>query len=979
MPNFRNIGRKWLKCLQEKGQVGGRTGEIVLSEQETRALGGELRLLTVNSPNFNNEMAAALAVVTVNLAYYYYEGAGGVAFLQYLIPDGYAINTDMVGPRIERLMLDCGLISVPDYGPYRYVRLFLRQAIVTKYYLPKLKSYLERFNNLIGLEKFETLPFEDYLNRLEWMLNQQQYNTGIFLDTLKSNDGFHLIKTVAYFLDQTRSNRMSREELNGIPGFRDGFWDDILPVIDQMAPALTHFYPMPFFGYDVETNRVGFFFDAIGVDNNAFKIRLNGNLRNIDKTFYPITDEHHLGSPVEVWIQGASYPVHTWTPEYSEELLFQALFSVNDGKIINSRKYSRGNLEQGAYYLLASGEMDNETASQLGIENLNLFETILDIESDDSYSVWSIDLKPGIDLTPLGKCAESDKTVGLEWIEPRKHRLPGANFGAEIFRGELPVVKIRRADQLKHRHRIIVEFSGEGRDEVKWDQLEHSGADAVLKLPSKPWKSGEVKLVPTGYSSIQPLCSTLRFFLAPADLKIRWPYELISFDDKPTVEIESKDDLQIKWTREPSSVRREGHIAKYEFPPDVEVLSGCSSRFPELKFLLHLNRAEAYPLDPPHLSNREILWYSHLDEDFSFMIRGHRDCQLALGLVTEDSEYHPVWESLEQQRRKAKISSRDLKDGVSVKDFATGRFCVKYKGEWKQTNCLLLNENGIKKALLKHSAAVFNPLPAELRMIFDAAHGAIEWEDQEFQFEEEWNVPDSLKNIFRFIELGKKVFDASTAVDMKHYEKHATCYFEWIKWYFSFKNINEINPTEAKNSKPSDLALPPIDRWREKIKNLEKIIDQLSDLPALFESWRVDIDDPFSGVLHSEIGKMPLGKELTLAAHFYRKARFQDTVNCIRQQIPQVNQSKPIRIIAFILENLSKIRLGRQAPKLSMELDSADPWDALIIQTKYFLNYLQNPDANTLKGKNFHFFESFLLVIGEDYYYDMLISSPTKS
>lgn len=970
MSNLRTLGRKWLKSLQEIGRQGGRTGEIVLSEQETKELADKLRPRTVNSPNFDNEMAAALTVVTVNLAYYYYEGAGGVAFLQHLIPDGHAINTDKVGPRIEKLMLDCGLISKCGYKSWRYVGLFLRQAIVTKYYLPKLKYYLERFNNLIGIEKFETLSFEVYLHQLEGMLDQQQYKTGIFLDTLKSPDGFYLIKTVAYFLDKTRSNRMNREELKATPGFRDGFWDVVLPVIDQAAPHFAHFYPMPFFGYSDETNRVGFFFDAIGVDNRAFKIRLNGSSRTIDKTFYPITEENHLGSPIEVWIQGANYPIHTWTPEYSEELLFQALFSINDGKIISSRKYSRRHLEHGAYRLLTSGDMDDETASQLGIDNLNPFE-ILDIESDNSYSVWTIDLKPGIDLAPLGKCAESDKAAGLEWIESGKHRLPGANFGSAIFRGKLPAVKIRRADQLKHRHRIIVEFSDGNRKEVEWDQLEHLGVDAVLKLSSKPWKSGVVKLVPTGYSSIQPLCSSLRFLLAPADLKIRWPYELLSFNDKPTVEIESEDDLGIEWAKKPFNEHREGHVASYEFSPDAEMLSGHSVRFSELKLLLHLNHAEAYPLDPPHLSTREILWSSDLDEDFSFMIRGHRDGRLTLGLMTDDAVY-PVWESLNEQTRKSKISSRDLKDGLSIKDFAVGRFCVKYKDEWKQTKCLFLNENGIKEALLKHDAGFLDPFPDELKGIFVAASEAIKHQDQKFKFEDEWKIPDSLKKFLKFIELGKKVFDASTAVDMEHYGKHATCYFEWIKWYFRFKDTNEINFTEILNSQPIGLALPPIDRWRKKIESLIQHFKQISDLPALFESWRVDIDDPFSGVLHSKIGKMQLGKQLSLAAYSYRKSDFRQTIAKV-YQIKQQHPSMPIRTMACILEKLSMSHLGMiVSHPLPESLHNADPWKSLLLQAKYFFNYLHKPGNNTLEGANFQIFKSFLFAIGEENYYDML-------
>jgi len=926
-------GKDWLLRLKGIAKQGGCVGEIVLSEEEVLKLSDILISQLKKAPYFEDAMTAALSVVVVNLAYYHYEGSGGHSFLKYLIPN-YDVDQskiELIGPKIETFLLNINMIPKAQYGPYRYVGLFIRQAGVTKQYLPQLKFYLKRFDQLIGLEKVADISYEDYRYRLEFILKRLPYSSGIFLELLRKPEGFHLIKTVAVLLDQLRTNEINLKELKSRPGFRANFWDDLIELAEppsELSSPPVQRYDIPFFVYNPDYNKVGLSFDRFGVSQRAFHIEVTDHPLPIENTLHLFSDEDELEGVYKITINNRDeFEIRAWEPRVETEVTFQALFRISDGRMICSLNHPKALLASGEYYLITSGEVSDSLCEQLKLSHQNY----LDLEGNQFYDVWHIPLSQEMRLEGLGECSATQGKIGLEWENPS--HAPGTNSSLGIFSGRIPRCRIHGWNNIKYRFRLVCE-NEETRSKhiVSEDELIYQNGDAFYSASPPFYQKGSLKLELLGYTTVIPEITKLHFLLLPANFRIRWSYDLLSKDEQPQVDVFSKKELDVEWDKE-YETKAQNNQTIYTFLPSTEFVAGYSNSVPGLWFNLNFKIAQAYLLNPTSPSTRNTLWHSSLDDLFVFIIRGHWDTQLELGLDYRD-EIHPVWRSTEENKYKARIFSRDIKDGLAGINAVSARFVVKYQNSWKETHAVYLNENQIINTLQLGDDSFFNHIPEEIQFLFEDALECINLKDHEYTADLDSEIPEKLENFFLFLEVGKSLFDFDKSIDLDIERYTSTLYRPWLKWYNDYLKESS-GPIESYQNRPIAEDLPLVPRWQEKINQCIKGIELYFDVPRLISDWEDEIKDPY-GAQNSDIANMENGFELTRAANYYLKKRFLDALNQ-SQSIINSNPPKPIYVLALIINNLVKIRFWRFNEEIEPGSQSMDPWDIFLDHFNLFI------------------------------------------
>ena len=969
--NLRSSGKKWLVQLKEIANQGGFVGEIDLSEEETLEISEQLRDVMHVARYFDNEMAAVLAVVTVNLAYYFYEGEGGQSFLQYLGPENYE-HKKIIGDRIENLLFDLGIISQRRSGSFRYIGEYVRQSIVTKHYLPRLSKYITRFYGILGIREIEQLTFEEYKNIFINMIQKQFYQTGILIEILKKTEGFNLIKTICYHIDQVRKGQMLSQELIKLPGFRTGFWDAFVHLYEKKGNIFTSFksrYKYPSFIYNADENKIGISFDEIGVSNRVYQINNNGNKELIENEFVPFEDEEQLQNEISVYIEKREkFLINSWVPD--NESPFQALFDYEQGNFISSINHPREILKPGSYYLITKESISNEIKQKLGLN----FSTTLELDSEEWYEVWQLNLEPGVNLHKLGKSVEKSNFIGLEWENPKY--LPGTHRVSGIFVGKMPRLIIKKWKKLRKRYQLFLEYPDDKKIcHIAEKNLTYKGNDAYFSFMSQPQvnKLGKIKLSVLGYSSLIPNNSELKFLLLSKNFKIKWSHYLLERDERPFVSLESSFDLEMEWSKK-CTITKENKNFIYTFEPNTIYVEGKSKKINGLNINLFFLFAQAYPLFPQKPCTSNILWSSALKESFDFIIYGHKRYIIELGIISDKGEFS-IWKDVDEnlyKNRKTKIHSLDLKDGMAGLSVCFGRFSVKYDNSWKEADCTFIDDKAFIEAIIDCNESVQKYLHHDLKDIFQKAISIIKNEVIHFQIDINPNIlPDRIINFLTFLELGYRIFDCQDYVDFTQKNYYDAKYYDWLRWY-----CESIKTNQSIGEKPQT-EMPPIERWKKKIEVFISRIKQIEDIPKLLSEWKNDIIDCFSAP-QNELSKMEKGKDIRRAGFYYIKNKYSDALN-ISHNLQKSSLQKPVRVIAETISILAKLNLWK-FEKLTLNNNSYDPWDILLEQIKSLNNLFQNDDINAF----IRIFSSqenaiqLLKVLEEDAFKDLIINIQKK-
>ena len=947
--NIEQLGRQWLTTLKDIARQGGRVGEIDLTENDTCELSLELRKVIDRAQSFDDAMASALTVTTVNLAYYYYKGKGGDSFQRPLLPkNSESFEGELkegIGRRIEDFLIDYKFISERRCGPYRYIGQILRQSIVTKLYLRQLAYYINRFDQMRGLENMERLPFAIYENDFDNLLSQQLFKGGILIETLLKPEGFNLLRTISILIDRVRSRQLSPKGLKELKGFRSGFWDAFEHLYEKRESKPSVSMPRfryPTFIYHAGFNQVGISFDEIGVSQKVYHLERNGKKLLVETDFLPFHSDHKLESPIHAFInRDNEILIDAWLPDGESAL--QALFEVDQGTFVSSVNRPKNFIRPGAYHLITRGELDENIKSALELD----FPNTLEIDGEEWYDVWQAEVKPGTDLDALGKCVEEKAHLGLQWENP--DHLPGTDRNLGIFVDRMPQLIIRGWDKLKHRFQLVVKYPTKGMTtHISEEDLQVVENDAFYEFRPEVHQHGIVKIQVFGASTLTPDTLELSFLLLPRDFKISWSHHLLGMDEHPKITLRSGTDPMVEWSQECCVQKRENE-ATYTFSPGTDIVHGKSREIPGLNFQLFFLNARAFPKIPPAPSTRKVIWSSNLDDAFDFKIRGHKRHPLELGVVTREDAFS-IWKDVEERyTRIARIQSPDLKDGLKGKPVGCGRFAIKFGDAWKKTDCVFINENNIIEALIQSEESFFYFLPQDLEGTFRAALNLINKEGTSFEItsEEEPTLGVTLSKFFTFLEAGSKIFDRQESINFAEDRYKGVPCVNWLTWYQDAWE-NEQNPIQCLLSKP-DTELPPIRRWSRQLEEFIRRLIKLKDVPALLSDFEKDVDDPLASP-RAEISRSKGGKKLRRAVKYYWNGKYPDVFQMLHQ-INAQGLSKSVVVIKESAYLLAKLRAEWKIPQQPpTEVNTSDPWDHLSYQLRLLLELYRQDGFDAFVG-----------------------------
>ena len=518
---------------------------------------------------------------------------------------------------------------------------------------------------------------------------------------------------------------------------------------------------------------------------------------------------------------------------------------------------------------------------------------------------------------------------------------------------------MRNLSNIKYRFRLVYENEETRSKHIVFeDELIYQNGDAFYSASPPFYQKGSLKLELLGYTTVIPEITKLHFLLLPANFRLRWSYDLLSKDEQPQVDVFSNQELNVEWDKA-YETNAQNNQTIYTFHPSTEFVAGYSNSVPGLWFNLNFRIAQAYLLNPSSPSTRNTLWHSSFDEPFVFIIRGHRDTPLELGLDYRDG-IHPVWRSTEENKYKARIFSRDIKDGLAGTNAISGRFVVKYQNSWKETHAVYLNENQIINTLQLGDDSFFNDIPEEIKCLFEDALECINSKDHEYTVDLDAEIPEKLENFFLFLEVGKSLFDFDKSIDLDNERYTSTLYLTWLKWYND--NLKKTSdPIASYQKRPIEEDLPLISRWQEKINQSVKDLELYFDVPNFISDIENHIENPH-GAQNSNIADMVHGSELTRAASYYFNERFIDALKQ-SQSIINSNPSKPIYVLALIINILVKIRFWRFNEEIEPGSHSMDPWDMFLDHfNQFYILFHNNPLSSIIEQPNL--FETLVRYLG---------------
>lgn len=928
----------WSERIDAIAACGGRVGEISLTEEETCELAASFSERLDDITYIEQDDAATLAVLVVNLAYYFYEGDGWKSILAPLLHSNYSwTKAEIIGRKIEDLLVNKGVVQFSRPGN-RYLGLILRQAMLTRLYVKSLKYYLKLLDSRIGFERLIDISFETYKRQLDYILisSRGYLPTGILSETLHDREGFNIVKAIATSIDQVRTSQISETDLDILPGFRTGFWDELKDIIQprSMQHNFQKKFRQPVFKFNSEVNQVGILFDSMGVAERWYKLTIGGQLRAVDRTFVNIHTIHDLSAEYEIKFgtEDLSHWVKGWMPGNWEAAALEALFREEDGLLV-AVFGDNANVQPGAYYLISSGEDIVKLISSHGCE----YYAHLEIEAEVWFIVWRIELEDK-DIIP-GFCRVPDrKSHGLKWIDPSF--LKGTDPSVGIFVGNIPTCMVAGWDALDTRFQVVQSHEGDIAVPINVANLQPAESGNVFfQLKEDYYQGGSIRLNPMGASSITPIPSRLDYFLLPKGTALRWTYGLISYDEYPWIELSSSENLQIIWDSSPKL-----HVSSnkyvWTFEAGTNTASGRSEKFNEISFSIRFSQAEVYPLNPPTPTNRQIVWSSSLASDFCFMVRGHRDTPLSVG-IESIGKIVEIWNDTEGRKSQARVSSASFRDGLAGKRVEVGRLVIKSSNGWKRTGCVYVAEKNMLTALFAGNLSFADYLPEPLSILFCNAANAVAKGEAFLIDSYLGELPQAINRSLHFIEKGVRLFDLkeNSPINDKDLD-----YYSWMNWYHrAFFAIDP--PHKLLNSLPAATPDLPVDRWNASILDFIASLQKGQHVLPLLMAWGRDVEryaSDISSKLESEIGKSPHGEDVTRAAIYYRTGNCADAWKRADKAITGHNRMTDV--VAEIIRDIADLKMKRHPP-LHEQIEIGDPWQEMFCCLNFIKACLSSSNA----------------------------------
>ncbi len=411
------------------------------------------------------------------------------------------------GKRVEDVMRRFFPDDFVGRGAGRYVGPVYRHAgipaLATKRFGDLVRKLLERYGQSFTRQEYDLL---------------REGVGGIASSFLASEHGYAYTKNAARILNDIDLNRIREFEIDQVPGFRRGFWTEILAGAGRRADGTASrseaaHYSDPFLALSLEESDLEIRFDWRGVQKGLYSVDgglvTNASVRwSCDRQpWIEIDGQHFLW---ERW----------WSPGVTKAALFRA----SDGGFVTGT----GGVPPGRYYLVAQEE-DASSAEWTEEETGYLGAT--------EWRIWRVALParceiPALDIYTTGQVP----APVLEFARKKRHPL-----GPNIFEGELPQVLIRNWNETNAaRFWIVLETDSASRP---LDVPMGEGLQVSVACPS----AGLVKVQPRGLVRQQSALSMLPFSVVPPGLKVSFSKQLYAGDEPACAECSLPEGWRLLW------------------------------------------------------------------------------------------------------------------------------------------------------------------------------------------------------------------------------------------------------------------------------------------------------------------------------------------------------------------------------------------------------------------------------------------------
>jgi hypothetical protein len=409
-------------------------------------------------------------------------------------------------------------------GPWRYVRTVFRHAGIV---LVGVRAYAEMLDRLLIRGTQFTYP--EYLSAV------RRVSSTLIRPFLLTPTGFKFTRTTSEYLRRHQRGELSVPELEGLRGYREGFWPELLANLKkELGVGSPNIPPAPHLALDHERCYVVLRFPREWQMRGTY--RLGGN-----PVTYP--DQRVRGSrPTHVQIgQKSPEPVSPWWSVGKSRV---AVFRAADGGFVGGAEPGGEQdwpLRAGSYFVVAEQSLSAEL-EKLQALPVGPLEVLPQDDAEPPYDVWQVDLAPASTYVELGL-----KTIGrapLPALSFVNHASSYHHLGPTVFGEKLPAIRISSwTEEASAQFAIRLAFDGK-------EQQVHvppgtSRFDVTVPTPCQ----GRVWIEPRGYSSAADALAGLDFTVVPSQLRIAAADDILSVDDGGRVVAE----LPVGWRIEGSS------------------------------------------------------------------------------------------------------------------------------------------------------------------------------------------------------------------------------------------------------------------------------------------------------------------------------------------------------------------------------------------------------------------------------------------
>ena len=437
------------------------------------------------------------------------------------MPSDQRAWNDEHGPAIIRF-LEEHFPDKPDAydrtGPYRYVGVVYRHAGIPAVGLPAFAQLLTRLFREHGR----------HFSRREYDAVLPAALPRCVSEFLNSDTGYAFTVATAGVYYRLRLSLAETQEAGNIPGYRKGFWTELLRLLRRdPPPPPKEGYPPPFLALDAGRLQLQLCFDKAGVAKGIYSFggtRVLNPVRPVNSQSRPAGGFRHpaTGSweiSVDQW----------WWPGQTGA----ALFRTSDGRFVASA----GAVRPGDYYVVVTQTVS--LPHEIVREDLGVLDVPSHLQGDQYYYVFRVSLAPGTSLSDLGFfVAGSEPIPSLEFAEGFTH----PRLGSDVYVGELPRLVVSNwPEDTTHDYWLWVEV-GEQRRRL----LPTSGRSEHPLAVSVPCQ-GQIVLEPRGFLRQGGEPQVLGFTVVPRGIRFRWRPLAVGVDEDAILEVELPPGWQAAW------------------------------------------------------------------------------------------------------------------------------------------------------------------------------------------------------------------------------------------------------------------------------------------------------------------------------------------------------------------------------------------------------------------------------------------------